>query len=135
MASLEYFLVAEDVSIDQVTNQLSLFNVFEGFRTPRFPLIVPKCAAVSLWRKEPADEGRDFQCVLRVTLPDGQNHQSESNFRMTNERQRIVTRLQGVPISMAGELRFELLLNGQHAASHLVIIEHQPPEDAPAITH
>lgn len=136
MAHLEYFLVAEDVVVDQTTNRLSLFNTLEGFKAPGLPLLIPKVCAVSLWRKEPDDEGRDLQSVLRITLPTGQTHQIESNFRMTNARHRIINRIQGLPITVAGELRFELLINGQHAASHVVSIEAPPPpEEAPGVTH
>lgn len=112
MAHLEYFLVAEDVSVDQTTNRLSLFNTLEEFQTPGFPLLISKCCAVALWQKEPDDEGRDFQCVLRIILPTGQTHQLETNFRMANPRHRIINRIQGLPILAAGELRFDLLLNG-----------------------
>lgn len=84
MPSLEFFLVAEDASADQTTNRLSLYNVFEAFQTPGFPLLISKCCAVAVWRKQPEDEGRDFQCILRLTLPDGQIHQLETNFRMPN---------------------------------------------------
>jgi hypothetical protein len=132
---LEYFLVAEDVSIDQATNRISLFNVLDAIRSP-FPLLIWKCCAVALWQQEPGDEGRDFQSVVRVTAPNGQIHQLETNFRLSRPRHRIINRLQGVPIHAAGELRFELLLNGQHAAFHVVQIEAPPPaEETPPLTH
>jgi hypothetical protein len=134
VARLEFFLVAEDVAVDQTTNRLSLFNIMEGFQT-RFPLNIAKCVAVALWNKEPEDEGRDLQCALRITTPNGRTHQIDTNFRMTNSRHRIINRIQGIPVLAPGDLRFELLLNGQHAASHVVAIEDRPPDEAADVTH
>lgn len=131
MPSLEYFLVAEDLAVDQTTNRLSLFNVLDSFQAARFPLLIPKCAAVALWKKEAADEGRDFQSVVRITTSTGETHQVETNFRMTTQRHRIMNRLQGMAIRAAGDLRFELLLNGEHTASHVVLVEARPLEELP----
>jgi hypothetical protein len=129
MARLEYFLVAEDVSIDQTTNRISVFNIFEEFQTGGFPLLVSKCVAVALWEKESSDEGRDFQTSLRVTAPNDQHYRVDTNFRLVNERHRIVNRIRGIPISAVGEVRFELLLNGEHKASHTIAVRLRPTSD------
>lgn len=136
MPRLEYFVVAEEASVDQTTNQFSLFSVVEELQPPGFPSIVPKCCAVVLWHKQPDDEGRDFQCVFRVTQPTGVTNQLETNFRMTNARHRLITRMQGLPILGPGELRFEVLLNGEHVASHIVTVNAPLPVEAPPlVTH
>ena len=47
MAELEYFLVAESVSVDQLTNRISLFNVVEQVAASKFPVTIPQIVAVA----------------------------------------------------------------------------------------
>ena len=37
MARMEFFLISEDVSVDQQTNKLSLFNFIEQLTSSNFP--------------------------------------------------------------------------------------------------
>jgi len=120
MARLGLFVVSEGVSVDQLTNQLSLFSVLEEVTPPDFPFLLPSAAAVSLWMKEAGDDDRDFQCMLRVTLPDGSHREFTSNFRFRARRHRVILKIQGLPLNEPGMLRFEVLLNGEYAASHEV---------------
>lgn len=120
MAHMEFFIVSEEVSVDQQTNRLSLFNVLEQVAGSDFPLVVLSAAAVSLWVAEAGDDGRDFQCMMRVFLPDGNRHELTTNFRFRGRRHRVIQRIQGVPLTEPGVLRFEVLLNGEYAASHEV---------------
>jgi hypothetical protein len=120
MARLELFVVSEGVSVDQLTNQLSLFSVLEEVRSPDFPFVLPSAAAVSLWMKEAGDDDRDFQCMLRVTLTDGSQREFTSNFRFGARRHRVILKIQGFPLNEPGMLRFEVLLNGEYVASHEV---------------
>jgi hypothetical protein len=118
MATMEFFVVSEGVSVDKFTNQLSLFNVLEQAAGTDFPFVLPFIAAVSLWIREAGDDNRDFQCMLRVTLPNGRQREFTSNFTFNARRHRVIQRLQGFPIDKPGVLRFEVLLNGEHKASH-----------------
>ena len=120
MARLELFVVSEGVSVDQLTNQLSLFSVLEEVRSPDFPFVLPSAAAVSLWMKEAGDNDRDFQCMLRVTLTDGSRREFTSNFRFRARRHRVILKIQGLPLNEPGMLRFEVLLNAEYVASHEV---------------
>jgi hypothetical protein len=120
MARLELFVVSEGVSVDQFTNQLSLFSVLEEVTPPDFPFVLPSAAAISLWMKEAGDDERDFQCLLRLTLPDGNRREFTSNFRFRARRHRVIQRIQGLPLNEPGVLRFEVLLNGEYKESHEV---------------
>jgi hypothetical protein len=134
MARLEFFVVSEEVSIDQTTNQTSVFSILEQVKAAGFPLLIFKCAATALWCREPGDEERDLQTVLRITPPGGEPRDFATNFRLNHARHRIVQRIQGLPIARAGELRFEVLLNGEHKASHVVTVEQERPLDVVAET-
>ncbi len=70
MPKLEYFLICESTSTDQVTNRVSLFNVLENLQVLRAgaarqqqPSVAPFFEAVSCWNREPGDEERDFQAT------------------------------------------------------------------------
>ncbi len=131
---MEFFLVSEDISVDQQTNRLSLFNVIEQLTISNFPFPLPFAASVSLWVAEDGDEGQDFQCILRILLPDGKKHDFPTNFNFKTRRHRVIQRIQGVPISKPGLLRFEVLLNGKHQASHEIdILEIDPNELLPSV--
>jgi hypothetical protein len=133
MARLEFFVVSESLSVDQVTNRLSVFDVLEVIGSTGFPITLHHCAAVSLWRKEPGDENVDFQVVLRITTGTGEKNEIHTNFRMTRDRHRVIQRIQGIPIPKEGELHFEIFLNGEHSAEHVVTVEKVEPVDVAAV--
>lgn len=122
MPRLEFFVVADSVSIDQNTNLASIFNILEEIRPQGFPILLSRCVAFSLWYRQEGDENRDFQSTLRVISPDGATREFASNFRLVRPRHRIVQGIQNLQITTPGDLRFELLLNGGHAADHIVTV-------------
>lgn len=133
MARLEFFVVSESSAADQVTNQLSLFNVLEEIRTERFPFAIQSCVAVSLWRREPDDADRDWQVILRIRTPGDEPRDFTSNFTFAQSlRHRVTQRFLGLPVQREGDLVFELLINGQHAAEHVVTVMRAEAVDIPA---
>lgn len=133
MPRLEFFVVAESLSIDQATNELSIFNIWEEVRSPGFPLIIPKCAAISLWRSEPNDAGQDWTAAVRVTPPGEPTIELPITFRFAeNElRHRITQRIQGIPVQREGDLHFELVLSGKHIAEHIITVQRVEEIDIP----
>ena len=130
---LEYFVVCESISIDRETNRVSLFNIVEDIQ-PMGPAtpgpIVAQFVAVSCWIRQPGDEGRDFQVIHRIHTSDEEHKDFPMNFRMEGPRQRLLLRIQGVPPVRTGSLRFELLLNGEHVADHVVTVHPAVSPDA-----
>lgn len=122
MARLEFFVVSEGLSVDKFTNQLSLFNILEEVASDNFPSVLPYFVAVSMWMMEAGDGERDFQCMLRVTMPNLAPTEFTTNFKFISRRHRVLQRIQGLPLNEPGVLRFEVLLNGEHAATHEVDI-------------
>ena len=135
MASLEYFLVSRSVSVDQETNQVSIFDVIEEASASKFPSNIPNCVAISLWRKDPREADEEMQVMLNITLPDGKAHKFPINFQMKNRRHRIIQRMEGLPIPKEGEIRFEVSLNGEHAATHIVDVKLIEAGDADEVPH
>jgi len=120
MAHMEFFIVSEELSVDQQTNRLSLFNVLEQIAAPNFPAMLLSAAAVSLWVADPGDDERDFQCTLRIIPQGGEHSDFTTNFTFRSRRHRVIQRVQGFPLNEPGVLRFEVLLNGDYQASHEV---------------
>ncbi len=129
MAELKLFVVAESVSIDQTTNSASVFNILEEVHAVQFPILVPSCAVLSVWHREAGDEGKDWQLVLRVTPPNGDSHDLSSNFRFANPRHRVVQRVLGLAVEHAGQLDFELQLNGRRVAEYTVGVRQAAASD------
>lgn len=138
MPKLEYFIVCESISVDRDTNRVSLFNVVEDLSAVpqgQPAIVVAQLVAVSAWNREPEDSGQDFQAILRIHPPGDEPRDFAVNFRMRQARHRLYMRVQGVPAQRPGELKFELLLNSRHAATHTITIhpaEQFPPSPAEA---
>lgn len=140
MPKLEYFLVCESISIDRETNRISLFNVIESIKVisqlsnissdddeskievPRAPLI--QLIASSSWNCEQEEFGEDHQATLRAHIPGKDAIDFNLNFTVEQQRHRLNFKLQGIPpIQEAGDLVFELLLDGEHKATHTIDVK------------
>ncbi len=133
MPALEYFLVAESVSVDQTTNQVSIFNIIEDMHVPMLPGALAQVAAVCAWNVPPNEIGQDFQATFRIVAPGLEQRDHAMNFTAAQTRQRMIVRMIGVPVAAPGQLLFEMLLNGQHQASHTVNITVEPLPIVPAV--
>jgi len=125
MPKLEYFVVSESYASDRDTNQLSLFNILEEVLTV-LPVRIARLVATSSWNIRPEDETRDFQVTLRIHRPSGEvlrdPEDIAANFTAGRGRQRVHNDIRGLLIEEAGDFRFEILLNGAHAADHIITI-------------
>jgi hypothetical protein len=123
MPTLEYFLVCESVSTDQETNRLSAFNILEDIRLAP-PInasgIISQLVAVACFNRDQGDENQDYQATIRIHNAEKNLENFPVNFRMDRPRHRLTLRFVGLPQLEPGQLRFELLLNGEHVAWHTV---------------
>ncbi len=125
MPKLEYFLVSDSLSVDQETNNVSLFGICEEFTTT-LPGQMPHVVATSSWLVDSTDRNEDFQATLRVRL-DGESVSSKLddfkiNFTTERDRHRIFHHVNGLKLSKPGELEFEILLDGKHQATHTLTV-------------
>lgn len=132
MAGLEYFLVSESAVIDQDTNRVSIFNIIEAAPFVQLPGHFPALSVVTCWVLDRDEIGKDFQQGLRIRRP-GQPEPEEylANFVGASSRHRIIQVFQGIPIQEPGQLHFEVLLNGNRRATHVVEIDLLPPQSPP----
>ena len=129
MPKLEYFLVAESIAIDRMTNHVSVFNIVEELRIPatgdaQIVAMQPSMVALALLRTEPGDEQIDWQALLTITSPGGKTTPATLNFKIKpgDKRHRLFVRLTGYPLESPGDLKFDLQLNGQHLAEHIITV-------------
>jgi hypothetical protein len=122
MPKLEYFVVAESVSVDQTRNTMSVFHILEEIQAPGFPIVIPMLAAVVHWNAEAGDVDRDFQVGIIITFPDGQHKEFNQNFQMIRPRLRTIANFIAIEIPGPGTMTVEIKLNGDHKASHTIDI-------------
>lgn len=124
MPKLEYFLVSESVSVDQLTNRTSLFNILEEVKANKFPAVIPQVVVTSAWNREIGDEDIDYQVKVRISLPGEEEPKNfPMNFKIESDRHRLFQGFEHLQIQQPGELKFEVFINDKYTASHTVSIQ------------
>jgi len=133
MPTLKYFHIADSCSIDRETNCVSVFNIIEEIYGT-FPAQLARLVAVSDWNIAPEDYQKDFQVTLRIPQPwkDTEPKHIDVCVNFTAERpcQRILQRVERLPLPEAGDLKLELLLNGERVAQHTIPVRLREPDVA-----
>ena len=129
MADLEFFAVAESLSVDQATNRISLFNILEEIQVMKLPPGVvaapPHFFAVSSWNMAPDDSGKTFCVSLKFKMEGrDQVELGKVDFTTDRRRQRVFLAVVGFPLPFESpcDVRFEIYLNGSYKASHLISV-------------
>jgi hypothetical protein len=136
MLSLEYFLVCESFSVDAITNSVSLFLVMDELAFAEFPATIPRINIVACWRGEPPAGTTDYQAMIKITPPgphgpeDPGYKEFPTNLVVDRRRVRVLHGVGNIPIASPGDLTVEVLLNGQHQATHVVSIARQAADGA-----
>ena len=127
MPALEYFVVCRSVSFDVDTDEVTLSNVVEDVHLDDDgTAVLPRVVAVSSWNVGDGDESRDYQTLLRITLPgEAKGADFPVNLDKQRHRHRAIITIIGVPLTKSGELLFEVFLNAHREATHKVIVH--PP--------
>ena len=124
MPKLEYFLVSESVSVDQQTNRASLFNILDEVRDNKFPTVIPQIVVTSAWNYEEGDEDIDYQVKVSISLPSEEEPKDVPvNIKIEKSQHRLFLKLMNLQIEQPGELKFEVFINNEYAASHTVLIQ------------
>jgi hypothetical protein len=124
MPELEYFLVAESISIDRDRNQVSVFNILEEIAVPRSNPVIPQAVAIGSWILKPEDQNQEFHVGLTIAKPDGRHRSGPFfvNFTAKGNRQRVHLNIVGFPIESDGDITFDLSLNDEHQATHTLAV-------------
>jgi hypothetical protein len=126
MPKLEYFLVCESILTDLDRNLTSAVSILDDISCP-IPGHLPQVVALCTWRLDPDDQGRDFQVGFEIIWPESQGSQKDNkkytlNFTAKGCRQRAYFRFHDIPVEQAGDIVFNLMLNGDHIATHVITV-------------
>jgi hypothetical protein len=133
MPHIEYFLVSESISIDQLRNTVSLFHVFEELSFTSFPGRIPALVISTLWDILEDERGGEFLGTIQLTPPgDGEVKTYPFKFRTEPpvSRQRVFLEMKDLAVPGTGRFLFEVFCGDKKFASHQIFIhQHEgPPE-------
>lgn len=106
--SLAYALACESATVDQQTNQLSIFKVIETVQTPGpFPATLPKATFILVWIRDSGDSVENSIFRIKVKQPNGRTNIKEdgsfqSSFSEGIKRVRTIIDMVGFPVSGYG---------------------------------
>ena len=131
-----YTVAALGHSVDTQTNNVTLFSILERIGVTDLPLRMPGFTVVTLWLRQPGDEGVSFAQRICLVDPDGGTVEAfENSFTFERPRQRIIGVLAGVPFEKTGIHRIEVYLRktddqswGEHLAAYPidVVVANRP---------
>jgi hypothetical protein len=123
MYKFKYAIAAQGVIIDQRSNALSIFNIYEEISSPKFPVVLPNIDFVCVTEKESSDPD-----LIEYTLDIRNNDDSvfdgpiKADFQTKNMNRTIVT-INGLPIKEPGIVSFSVLHNGEAVAKHILVVK------------
>jgi hypothetical protein len=135
MPVVQYFLLARDILIDQITGDLSVIGILEDIRIASLPAVLPKIVAVAAWQLgEGANDG-EYRDEVRVRLGDRQlpTAQPSEPWASLGPRVHSLWTLKNVQLDSEEDLVVELLLNGKPQAEFRIpirVLDAADPADA-----
>ena len=99
-----FTVVVRGQSVDVQTNNITLFSVLEEIGASEVPFAFPDFAVVSLWKREPGEEGVRF--VQRTSLVDPSGKEvfsADITLGFEKSRQRSIVIMQAAPFATTGE--------------------------------
>ncbi len=141
MPKLLLFVPCAHSIVDQDENTLSLVSILEGLTTLAAPPLPEDAQApirwsiVTVWLHTPEDEGKAYEQLTQVVLPDGNvTAPATLPFQMTSRTHRNRVAVFGFPISQPGECMVRLSLREvgdgnewQVVAEYPIMVAHQAP--------
>jgi len=102
----------ESFAVDQLTNRLSLFHIFDEINAASFPILVPSMTVVVFWEAEASDlvDG-PLNFDIAISLDNDQLGKISGVFEMGGRsRGRHLATLNGVVIQKPGRLIFRVFV-------------------------
>jgi len=135
-AACEKVIIAEDdksVSLISLLNGLSV-AIAPGTQIPANAQIPLRWSVVTLWQREPRDEGKSYEQRAQLILPNSEiSFSIPAEFQLSKPLQRNVVKVTGFPVSQAGQCVLKLSLREagsdnqwREIADYPIQIEHTP---------
>jgi len=124
MINIDLFVCAEGVSIDQRTNNLSIFSIFKEIVSVGFPFIFPRLTVVTMLQRDAEDP--DPQAELRIAHDGKEIFMGPIPVKFQNKPvTRFLFEVGGLALPNPGELEFQIYLDGKKQATYDVMVK--PP--------
>ncbi len=130
MPRLEYFLVAESISLDRESDSVSIFHVLNDVPVRSLPTRLPQLATVSAWISSDDEirEQAESQIRLEFTVPGIEEPVAfRGNLTSQTRYQNYNFTFVDVPVPEAGEMIVAIFLNDERKASHTITIRKVDP--------
>jgi hypothetical protein len=102
------------VSIDQLTNRVSIFNILEQIVVPSLPVLISEMVVFAVIRKDDELSEVDYKCRLKISMSDAPIGELDGLIRFASgPTARMLFNFSGLPIESKGDIQFEIELPGQ----------------------
>ena len=109
---LRLLLCAKDFSVDQASNLLSAFGIWEEGTSPSFPvLLVPFSVMATFERQDTEPEIQEIRLKVKVSGQEILSQPVQVSFQ-GKPRMRLITQLNGLPVMVPGLVEVDLMKNG-----------------------
>jgi hypothetical protein len=136
-APCEKLIIAEDTHAASIINLLWGTQIVIAAPQSTDDLKIPfRWNVFCLWQEENGDTGKTFEQTIQLVVPSGRVHMSSSQeFQITKAFHRIVTNIDGFPVTEDGRYVIRALLRevptgaeASETASCYLTVVHTPPE-------
>lgn len=104
-------VAAHRVIVDQMTNELSIIDVFEGIRAQSFPVTIREITFLFYLKKDAEDSGKaSYELSCKIADEEFFKTPFEVDFQEVNST-RAILRIEGFVLPQDGELRVEMKSN------------------------
>ncbi len=125
MPLLEFFTVCGSARREGATETADGANILTDFFPASLPDALAKATVISSWKLTSKDKGRDWQATLVVKSPGRDAAAFSLSLSNNLRRYQHIREILAIPVEEAGDLLFEMLLNGKTVATHTVTV-HAP---------
>jgi hypothetical protein len=125
---LEYFLVADSIVIDQLTNRVSILQIVDDVTVAGLPCVLPGFSTIAGFADPDEPAGTMKRASLRVSgsaIPEPR--ELTTSFRSGGAHHRLVYRLELIALEREGELELELLIDGVHLGRRTIDVRRSGP--------
>ena len=111
MPNLLFSICSELVSLDRITNNISIFNVLEDFTSNKFPFVFPRLFITTLWQRKSDEKNIEFEARIKFTNPKKESIKKiMANWQFTKLRHRHIALVLNLKFDIPGTYNFEIYL-------------------------
>jgi len=111
MAKLIFSICSESVSIDALTNNVSIFHIIENIKSVKFPVTFYRLIITSEWQREVGEEDMEFESRAQLINTEGRPVKEwKAIIKFDKLRHRHFVMIRNVEFDKPGEYCFLIFL-------------------------